>query len=317
MTMAKPIGNGKSMEMNGKSNAALDRSWLVAWGEETFFTNQGEGEEITDTNDFFYIDTSFGLEGVYGGGEALPDIDGLGGADQIIMMEEAIIEDAFFKNMENVTVLKLWDGNDADDEYVFTGSQVTLAEEAQEAGIREVTGGPGDDVIEFTDAFDETDVLVVGWDGDDTIMAAGGYDTIIGGAGADTMTGGGGDDTFVWLAGDMAGTNADHSDYDNPEYTGPLFDVITDFNQNEILDGDGLRTGEYDSDTLDISDLLIEYEEGDDLNEWVKVTNDGFNTLVQVDIDGTANDVDFQDLVLLIGVQYTNDDIGGDLNIIA
>ena len=41
--MAKPIGNGKSMEMNGKSNAALDRSWLVTWDEGTVFTNQGEG----------------------------------------------------------------------------------------------------------------------------------------------------------------------------------------------------------------------------------------------------------------------------------
>jgi hypothetical protein len=37
-------------------------------------------------------------------------IDGGGAADQIIMMEDAQIEDAFFTKMENVTVLKLGDG---------------------------------------------------------------------------------------------------------------------------------------------------------------------------------------------------------------
>jgi hypothetical protein len=38
MTMAKPIGNGNSMEMNGKSNAALYRSWLVPWNVKDGFS---------------------------------------------------------------------------------------------------------------------------------------------------------------------------------------------------------------------------------------------------------------------------------------
>jgi hypothetical protein len=48
----------------------------------------------------------------------------------------------------------------------------------------------------------------------------------------------------------------------------------------------------------------------------VKVTKNGSVTLVQIDIDGIVNGEEFQDLVLLMGVQYTNDDIGLNLNII-
>ena len=69
--MAKPIGNGK-----GGNNQAFLRSQLV---NDVDYSYQG-----SDSNDFFYIDTSLGADGDYG--SLSPDIDGLGGADQIIMM---------------------------------------------------------------------------------------------------------------------------------------------------------------------------------------------------------------------------------------
>jgi Ca2+-binding RTX toxin-like protein len=292
MTMAKPIWAGWSE--NGKFNSALDRSWLVTVEDEDeiVFENQGSledqvGEFVgTKSNDFLYIDKELGQNAVYS--KSQPVIDGRGAADHIIMMEDAQIEDDFFTKMESVTVLKLGDGKGLikGDVYEATGSLVVLGEKAQAAGIREVTGGPGDDTIIFigsivgeegeegeaTIIYDGVDVLVEGGDGDDIITTAGGNDTIdggagddtidagagddiiIGGAGADTMTGGAGNNIFVWLAGDMAGTNEDHPDYSENEEVIAKFDLITDFKLfKEPVD---LEQEPDDYDQLDFRELL-------------------------------------------------------------
>ena len=307
--MAKPIGNGK-----GNGNSAQDRSWLVTVTE---LLNQGDGVEITDSNDFFYIDPdtdwNYSWDGNIEGYDSLddylevftavlPDIDGGGGADQIIMMEDADIEDGFFALMQNVTVLKLGDGKDLTEEgYDPEGSTANLGFWAQEAGIREVTGGPGDDVIDFSDyeiqyETDENGELKEDEEGESIPIP---LDIIIrGGAGADEMTGSDGNDTFIWKAGDLEGTNEDHPDYD-PDTSDPLkFDTIIDFKQ------DG-------TDVLDISDLLIDFDcetygtytedqKLDYLEKWISFDNS--TGILSVDIDGEGVDFEFEALVELQGV---------------
>jgi Ca2+-binding RTX toxin-like protein len=116
-----------------------------------------------------------------------------------------------------------------------------------------------------------------GGDGNDLIMAGGGGDWIYGGRGDDIMYGLGGNgvtyssdaDTFWWLRGD-AGGNA--------------VDVIRDFNAMNIKD------------TINIHDLLEGYFSGDDISEWVKITNnytasqDGnrSGSLITIDVDGAG-----------------------------
>ncbi len=309
--MAKPIWAGKGEnEFKGKFNSALDRSWLVTWEEDdeggtTTFENQGGGEdgEFTDSNDFFYLAAGQGWD--YEGDTALivPEIDGLGGADQLILQEDATILDGFFANIENITVLKLFDGKGAEDDYEFAGSQVTLAEEAQEAGIREVTGGPGDDVIDFSGYKLESES-----NDDSEDEVADPLEIIIkGGAGADEMTASVGNDTFIWKAGDMEGTNGDHAGFETDGYIGSLFDVIINFN----TDGE---------DVLDISELLIGFdctfgeaetdqERLDYLTDWVVFEDE----TLYVDIDGAGEDHDSEALVSLQGV--TEFDLLTDLTV--
>ncbi len=306
--MAKPIWAGKGRnEGKEKFNSALDRSWEVSLNDEneTDFVNQGGVEEVefTDSNDFFYLAAEQDWDYYWKAGDEIdeiivepiedevvlskvPTIDGLGGADQLILSEEAMIHDGFFGGIQNITVLKLFDGKGVDDDYEFVGSQVTLGDAAQSAGIREVTGGPGDDVIDFSGYELEYEL------NDDMEEVAIPLEIIIkGGAGADEMTASAGNDTFIWKAGDMEGTNGDHAGFEIDGYEGNLFDMITDFS----------TSGE---DVLDISEL--------DVYGWKAIESED-DTIIQVAMaqnnTGTESEpiyepADYVDLVLLVGVDY-------------
>jgi Ca2+-binding RTX toxin-like protein len=92
--------------------------------------------------------------------------------------------------------------------------------------------------------------------------------------GNDTLTGGAGSDLF--------GFNTAAGDSDT--------DLITDFQ---------VGVG---GDTLHIGNLLEGYSGGSDINEFLRIALDGGQTKVQIDVDGTANGVNFVNLAILNGI---------------
>jgi Ca2+-binding RTX toxin-like protein len=107
-------------------------------------------------------------------------------------------------------------------------------------------------------------------------LGSSGSDRLDGGDGADTLIGGYGRDTFA--VGKIGGLDT-------------------------ILDFQGGAGGE----VLDLSDVLIGYDGvTSDANDFVKFTNAGGGTLVQVDADGASGSVGFVDIMLLPGGSLTN-----------
>lgn len=119
---------------------------------------------------------------------------------------------------------------------------------------------------------------VIEWDGASILANGGtfgnGAKLISGGDGLDTLYGGNGLDTFIFES-DSAFNDVD---------------LINDF---DVLDGDA----------LDISDLLNGFNAGSsDINDFVQINNSGGDAIVSVDVDGTANGANFQDIGQLNGL---------------
>ena len=195
--------------------------------------------ESTAVNDIAWITTSLahavdGLD-VYDATYA-PAMDGGSGTDAIAMRGDlASISDDFFLHVTNFEGLKL-----ADTPNLQTiGSAVTLGAEALEAGLTQVAGTVGDDLIQFGTAYDGTGVKAEGRDGMDEIVGAGGDDWLDGGSGDDVIVGGAGQDTLRGGDGndDVAGGE------------GPDVFVLADgegalANGGTDADGDGLGNGD-------------------------------------------------------------------------
>ena len=118
-------------------------------------------------------------------------------------------------------------------------------------------GDSGADTLNGS-AFNET---MFGRGGDDVLNGGDGDDTLSGGAGIDMLYGQNGADTFVFEAA-SAFTNSDN---------------VQDFS---LVDGD----------KIDISDVLIGYDELTDLiSDFVQITDDGTHSYLSVDADGGAD----------------------------
>ncbi|WP_170401511.1 calcium-binding protein [Ruegeria arenilitoris] len=137
-------------------------------------------------------------------------------------------------------------------------------------------GGAGNDTIYGDAGFDR----VYARDGDDIIVGGDGVDYLYGESGADTFTGGGSADRFYMHAGDV----------------GAHVDTITDFN-----------TGQYDQIWLD--SVLTGYDPLTDLiTDFVRITDDGTDSMLEVDLDGTGTTHSFVDLVSITGVTGLTDE---------
>jgi len=111
--------------------------------------------------------------------------------------------------------------------------------------------------------------ILYGDAGADTLSGGNGSDILYGGTGADTLTGGNSADTFVF-----EGTDAS--------------DTITDFSTAQ-------------NDKLDVSDILEGYNPLTDLiSDFVRITDNGTNSYLSVDVDGGANN--FVQIATLSGV---------------
>jgi hypothetical protein len=103
--------------------------------------------------------------------------------------------------------------------------------------------------------------------GNDTLNGGLGNDMLIGGKGNDILIGGGGTDTFIWLKGD---TNTA-----NTTGTGLGTDVIKDFSTTA-------------GDKIDLRDLL-QGENDTNLTNYLKISNDGTNTTLDISSTGKLN----------------------------
>jgi len=101
--------------------------------------------------------------------------------------------------------------------------------------------------------------LLFGGAGNDILFGQGGNDTLRGGSGNDILVGGKGADTFLWKAGDIGS------------------DVIKDFSLEE-------------KDKIDLGDLLQDYKGGDNLTNFLQVTQDGHgNSTLEISTKGNLS----------------------------
>lgn len=228
--MAKPSGNGNNDNSTSYKYKTFNiGGHLVAGTPDTnVWSSSPTG---TSGNDFFYVKQDAGDPINY----ALsgPAINGGKGADQLILTEDATVTDTFFTAISSVEVLKLSDG---------AGSNVTLNSEALEAGIREVTGGHGNDTISFGSAYDTdaTDVRVYAGSGDDAVCAGAGDDVLAGGSGNDSMSGEAGDDVLTGGAGADALTGGTGND--NFVFSDGDLVAATGVSSGVIAFGEGVET---------------------------------------------------------------------------
>ena len=160
--------------------------------------------------------------------------------------------------------------SDAADEVTGTDADELLigrgsADAAGGEGAEAPLAGSLDDTLRGLGGNDR----LLGLEGDDTLEGGDGEDVLAGGPGFDTLTGGAQADTFVM------------SDFDG-------VDTITDFMPGE--------------DRLDISALLQAYFAPGAEADFVSIRQDGGNTIVSVDADGSGTAADFVDVAVLTGV---------------
>ncbi|USE81122.1 Ig-like domain-containing protein [Cupriavidus gilardii] len=164
------------------------------------------------------------------------------------------------------------------------------------SGSDRLYGYAGDDTLNGGDGND----LLRGGAGNDTLNGGNGNDLLIGGAGNDTMTGGAGGDVFLYEVTANDGTGGNGSD------------VITDFTV-------GTAPGQAGSDVIDLSSLLVGYtadgdgpahyvngaatiDAGDNIGDFLSVTNDGANTVISIDRDGGGTAFGSETLITLNNV---------------
>ncbi len=174
-----------------------------------------------------------------------------------------------------------------------------------------IRAGAGDDIIDLTSKqFSYGDVSLYGDDGNDVLWGNAGNDYIEGGTGNDHLDGASGDDTLVGGAGDdkMYGWSGDDifiiGEGSDELYSGTGSDIIMFDMIDAFVDTIHDFTVGVGGDVLDISDIIVGYDELTDLiTDFVQITDDGTNSYLAVDADGGAdNFVQIAMLENIIGI---------------
>jgi len=142
-------------------------------------------------------------------------------------------------------------------------------------------GGAGNDELYGESGHD----FLLGQAGDDSLYGGGGSDILDGGTGDDTLNGGEGNDTLI------GGSGKDTF----------VFDATGTDNRDTILD-----YSLNDGDLLDLSALLDFYfNHGANVSDFVRATQVGGDTRVEVNLNGQGND--WTDVAVLQGYDATHD----------
>ena len=200
------------------------------------------------------------------------------------------------------------------DVYMEGGGTLNVTVEGDDAGHTiqafqdTLTGGVGDDVL-YGDFYDGTGALAVTLDlgtsadfvGRDLLFAddldgGAGADFLAGGLGGDAMTGGTGVDTFAWFAGDLAVL----------DFGGAIpVDTIDDFSSD--IDADGTQAEANVNDVLDLADLLADLgfdDNVDDIDDWLRLVQDGTSMNLEIDRDGTDAAEAFEVMLVLENTEF-------------
>jgi Ca2+-binding RTX toxin-like protein len=153
-----------------------------------------------------------------------------------------------------------------------------------------IAGGTRNNTLTGTSA----DNVLVGYAGNDSLSGLDGNDTLLGGDGNDTLTGGAGNDVLVGGGGNdtlTGGAGNDQFVYQAISDRGTIGDIITDFNTSQ--------------DQLVLTDLFqsLNYSGSNAITDgYLRFTQVGANTQVQIDQDGLANGSNFNTLATLNNV---------------
>jgi len=152
-----------------------------------------------------------------------------------------------------------------------------------------------------------TDNVLIGMDGNDTIDGAAGDDDAHGGAGADSLSGGDGADLLHGGVGDdtlygedgldtlIGGAGADSF----------VFETASAFNNVDVVKDFSTA----DSDAIDLSDVLSAYDPMTDaIADFVQITDDGTDSTLAVDRDGTGVTYTLETIATLTGVTGLTDE---------
>ncbi len=153
-------------------------------------------------------------------------------------------------------------------------------------------GGNGDDLLYGSSGSD----YLFGGNGDDWVLGGSGSDTLNGGTGADYLYAGSGNDMLEGGQGIdtlKGGRGADTFIFDADSAYADI-DIIKDFKT-------------YQGDAIDISDVLIGYDELTDLiSDFVQITDDGAHSALSIDADGGADN--FVQIATLLNVTGLTDE---------
>lgn len=169
------------------------------------------------------------------------------------------------------------------------GVELTVAASATDATAIQHLDDKYEWIVDGMD-FDAIDGLRVGDDAaDNTVVLAAGGETYHGLGGNDTITGGDGDDVIFGGTGDDLITLGAGENLVVYGHADAGADTITDFSDS--------------TNKLDVSNLLIGYDDGDDISDWVTAADDGSGgtTLTISEVAGGADTI----TINLDGVAHT------------
>ena len=152
------------------------------------------------------------------------------------------------------------------------------------------------------------DNTLIGKDGNDTIDAGAGNDAAHGGAGADTIHGDDGNDLLHGGEGDdtLYGDDGLDTLYGGGGADTFVFEAASAFNDIDVVKD--FSTG--DADVIDLIDILdaVYNPLSDLITDFVEMTDDGSNTVLKVDRDGTGGTYGFEQIATLEGVTGLTDE---------
>jgi Ca2+-binding RTX toxin-like protein len=243
-------------------------------GYNTDTINGGNGNDtIYAGADNDYIIGSTGSDFIDGGeGHDYLDFQGMANGIDIHLLHGTVTNGTDTTTLNSIEEVS---GSNFADKIVGSHNEDALS---GEAGDDLMKGRQGNDWIDGGSGNDE----IYGNKGDDTLYGGSGDDFLYGGFGSDFLNGGSGTDMLHGRNG------ADTFAFDSSSYAN--IDQVLDFTLS-------------DNDAIDVSALLNSYDAlTDAITDFIQITDNGTDSFVAVDQDGSGSSYGFQQVAQLNGI---------------